>query len=55
MILLKADITLLVLGDNEQTCREGWSTMHPGDRDSLDLPGRQEELLRAVAADPANL
>jgi beta-glucosidase len=46
----KADITLLVLGDNEQTCREGWSTMHLGDRDSLDLPGRQEELLRAVAA-----
>ncbi len=46
----KADITLLVLGDNEQTCREGWSTTHLGDRDSLDLPGRQEELLRAVAA-----
>jgi beta-glucosidase len=44
----KADITLLVLGDNEQTCREGWSTSHLGDRDSLELPGRQEELLRAV-------
>lgn len=46
----KADLTLLVLGDNEQTCREGWSPTHLGDRDSLDLPGRQEELLRAVAA-----
>ena len=45
-----ADVTLLVLGDNEQTCREGWSTTHLGDRDSLDLPGRQEALLRAVAA-----
>ena len=44
----KADVTLLVLGDNEQTCREGWSTSHLGDRDSLDLPGRQEELLKAM-------
>jgi beta-glucosidase len=46
----KADVALLVLGDNEQTCREGWSQQHLGDRDSLDLPGRQDELLRAVAA-----
>ncbi|PWH14275.1 MAG: beta-glucosidase [Anaerolineae bacterium] len=46
----KADVVLLVLGDNEQTCREGWSVNHLGDRDSLDLPGRQEELLRAVYA-----
>lgn len=45
-----ADVVLLVLGDNEQTCREGWSTAHLGDRDSLDLPARQEELLRAVHA-----
>lgn len=44
----KADVVLLVLGDNEQTCREGWSEAHLGDRDSLDLPGRQEDLLRAV-------
>jgi beta-glucosidase len=46
----QADVVLLVLGDNEQTCREGWSDSHLGDRDSLDLPGRQEDLLRAVAA-----
>ena len=46
----KADVTLLVLGDNEQTCREGWSTSHLGDRDTLDLPGKQEELLQAVFA-----
>jgi beta-glucosidase len=46
----KADITLMVLGDNEQTCREGWSTSHLGDRDTLDLPGKQEELMEAVFA-----
>ncbi|RPJ25704.1 MAG: beta-glucosidase [Chloroflexi bacterium] len=46
----KADVVLLVLGDNEQTCREGWSADHLGDRDSLDLVGRQEELLGAVVA-----
>jgi beta-glucosidase len=46
----KADVTLLVLGDNEQTCREGWATNHLGDRDDLDLPARQEELLQAVYA-----
>jgi beta-glucosidase len=45
----QADVVLLVLGDNEQTCREGWSENHLGDRDSLDLPGRQEVLLRAIA------
>ena len=50
VVAQKADLVLLVLGDNEQTCREGWSEKHLGDRDSLDLPGRQEELLRAVSA-----
>ncbi len=44
----RADVVVLVLGDNEQTCREAWSTQHLGDRDSLDLPGRQDALLRAV-------
>jgi beta-glucosidase len=46
----KADVILLVLGDNEQTCREAWNASHPGDRDNLDLPGRQEQLLQAVFA-----
>ncbi len=46
----KADITLLVLGDNEQTCREGWSASHLGDRDNLELPAKQEELLQAIFA-----
>jgi beta-glucosidase len=44
----QADVVLLVLGDNEQSCREAWSPSHLGDRDSLDLPGKQEALLRAV-------
>ncbi|MHC4078855.1 MAG: glycoside hydrolase family 3 N-terminal domain-containing protein, partial [Planctomycetota bacterium] len=46
----KADVTVLVLGGNEATCREGWSTKHLGDRDSLDLLGRQQELVDRVVA-----
>jgi beta-glucosidase len=46
----QADAVVLVLGENESVCREGWSRNHLGDRDSLDLPGRQEELARAVTA-----
>ncbi len=46
----KADAILLVLGDNEQTCREGWSVKHLGDRDSLDLPSKQDELMQAIVA-----
>ena len=44
----QADIAILVLGENESVCREAWGTFHLGDRDNLDLPGRQEELLRAI-------
>ncbi len=43
-----ADVAILVLGENEGVCREGWSQEHLGDRDDLNLPGRQEELLQAV-------
>jgi beta-glucosidase len=43
-----ADIALLVLGENEATCREGWSQDHLGDRDTLALPGNQDALVRAV-------
>jgi beta-glucosidase len=46
----KADVVVLVIGENESTCREGWSETHLGDRDTLDLPGRQNELVRAVTA-----
>ncbi|HXT97271.1 MAG TPA: glycoside hydrolase family 3 N-terminal domain-containing protein [Polyangia bacterium] len=45
-----ADVVLLVLGQNEQLSREGWADNHQGDRMSLDLPGRQMELARAVLA-----
>jgi beta-glucosidase len=40
----------VVEGENEATCREGWSENHPGDRDSLDLPGRQDDLVEAIVA-----
>jgi len=45
-----ADVVLLVLGQNEQLSREGWADNHVGDRMTLDLPGRQMELARAVLA-----
>ncbi|MEE9127309.1 MAG: glycoside hydrolase family 3 C-terminal domain-containing protein, partial [Planctomycetota bacterium] len=46
----KADVSILVLGGNEATCREGWGTYHLGDRDSLELLGRQSELVDKVVA-----
>jgi len=45
-----ADAVVLCIGDNEQTSREGWGKKHLGDRASLDLVGRQEELARALVA-----
>ena len=46
----KADVVVLVLGDNEQTSREAWAETHLGDRDSLDLIGQQNDLAKAVLA-----
>jgi len=46
----KADIVLMVLGDNEQTSREAWADNHLGDRNSLDLIGQQNDLARAIFA-----
>lgn len=43
-----ADVAIVVVGGNESTCREGWSETHLGDRDSLDLLGRQNELVQAI-------
>jgi beta-glucosidase len=37
-----------VVGDNVETTREGWAENHLGDRDSLDLLGRQNDLVKAV-------
>lgn len=47
-----ADVIILALGDNEQTCRETWGygQDHLGDRASLLLPGSQMTLARAVIA-----
>jgi beta-glucosidase len=44
----QADIVVLALGDSEQSSREAWAPNHLGDRPSLDLPGRQEDLARAI-------
>ena len=46
----KADVVVVVLGDNEQTSREGWADTHLGDRDSLDLIGQQNDLAKAIFA-----
>lgn len=46
----KADVIVLAIGGNEQTSREAWNLQHMGDRTSLDLIGRQEELVRAMVA-----
>ncbi|WP_421739039.1 glycoside hydrolase family 3 N-terminal domain-containing protein [Caulobacter sp.] len=44
----KADVVVMVLGDNEQTSREAWADNHLGDRDSLDLVGQQNDLAKAI-------
>ena len=47
-VAMEADVVVLAIGGNEQTSREAWSLKHMGDRTSLDLVGRQEELVRAI-------
>lgn len=44
----QAEVIVLALGGNEQTSREAWNLNHMGDRTSLDLIGRQEELVKAM-------
>src|SRR5260370_30432346 len=46
----KADVVILALGGNEQTSREAWAVNHQGDRDSLDLLGNQDDLVKAILA-----
>ena len=46
----QADAIVLAIGGNEQTSREAWMLNHMGDRTSLDLIGRQEELVQAMLA-----
>lgn len=47
-IAADADVVVLVIGGDESTAREGWSTDHLGDRDSIALPGAQVELVEAI-------
>ena len=44
----QSDVAIVVVGENESTNREAWSEQHLGDRDSLDLLGSQEALIRAI-------
>jgi beta-glucosidase len=44
----KSDVAILVVGENESTNREAWAENHLGDRDSLDLLGAQDDLVKAV-------
>ncbi|MEQ8847307.1 glycoside hydrolase family 3 N-terminal domain-containing protein [Botrimarina sp.] len=46
----RADVVVLVVGGNEQTCREAWMGNHLGDRTSLQMVGLQDELADALAA-----
>lgn len=44
----QADVAIVVVGETESTNREAWSEEHLGDRDSLDLLGAQNELVRRI-------
>ena len=47
-VMAQADVGIVVVGENEQTSREAWSPTHLGDRDDLNLLGRQDELVRQL-------
>jgi len=49
-VALKSDAVVLVLGENELLRREAWNENRLGDRDTLDLVGRQQELATAILA-----
>ena len=44
----RADVAIVVVGENESTNREAWSEEHLGDRDSLDLIGYQDQLIKSI-------
>lgn len=46
-IARKADVAILVVGGNHSTCHEA-SVRNPGDRDSLDMVGLQNQLVQAI-------
>ncbi len=43
-----SDVVVLAVGGNEDTNKEAWADDHLGDRDSLDLVGRQNDLVKAM-------
>ncbi len=45
-----ADVIVMVLGGNEAVSREAWADNHLGDSETLDLPGPQDELAKAMIA-----
>jgi len=45
-----SDAVILSIGGNEDTNKEAWADNHLGDRDNLELVGRQNELVKAVLA-----
>jgi beta-glucosidase len=49
-VAAQADVIVLALGSDEGLTREGWAENHLGDRPSLELFGRQNELLDRLAA-----
>jgi beta-glucosidase len=49
-VMQKADIGIVVVGENEQTVREAWGDNHLGDRDDLNLLGQQDELVKRLLA-----
>jgi beta-glucosidase len=44
----QADVAIVVVGENEGTNREAWSENHLGDRESLDLLGSQDALIKSI-------
>lgn len=46
----QADLVIIAVGENEQLSREAWLPDHFGDANTLDLPGDQEALVKAIAA-----
>jgi len=49
-VAARADVIVLAIGGNEQTSREAWSRTHMGDVTTLDLVGRQNDLVAAMLA-----
>jgi beta-glucosidase len=45
-----SDAVILSIGGNEDTNKEAWAPNHLGDRDSLELVGRQNDLVKAILA-----